>query len=130
MADIGCGDGQLSLALRERGHRVVASERKAGPLARARERIGACRHGEGLETLQPGEVEVAVIAGLGGNSIAAILERSPGIVRALRLLLLQPMQREAELRAWLAGHRFEMSAEVAAADRGRRYTVLVVRPIL
>lgn len=129
MADIGCGDGQLSLALRDRGHRVVASERKAGPLARARERMGACRQGEGLEALRPGEVEVAIIAGLGGNSIAAILEQSPAVVKALRLLLLQPMQREAELRAWLGRHGFEMSAEVDAADRGRRYTVLVVRPI-
>jgi tRNA (adenine22-N1)-methyltransferase len=128
VADIGCGDAQLALALRALGHRVVASERLPGPAARARARLGECRVGEGLEPLVPGEVDVAIIAGLGGRTIASILERSPEVVRSLSLLLLQPMQREGQLREWLHLNRFEVSGEMAAADRGRSYTVLVVRP--
>ncbi len=128
VADIGCGDAQLSLALRELGHRVVATECRPGPAERARARLGECRVGEGLEPLAPGEVDVAVIAGMGGITIASILERSPEVVRGLSLLLLQPMQRAPQLREWLRRHGFELAAEVPAADRGRNYTVLLVKP--
>ncbi len=128
VADVGCGDGHLSRSLRKRGHRVVPTELRPGPAARARERLGECRVGEGLEPIAPGEVDVAVIAGMGGNTIADILERSPEVVRSLRLLVLQPMQRIDQLRTALdrAGHRVER--ELEATDRGRRYTVLVVGP--
>ena len=128
VADIGCGDAQLALALRQHGHRVVATERRPGPAERARAWLGECRLGDGLEPLAPGEVEVAVIAGMGGNTIASILERSPDVVRQLSLLLLQPMQRQSELREWLDRNQFQLLDEVPAADRGRSYTVLIVRP--
>lgn len=127
MADIGCGDGHLALYLRGRGHRVVATEHRVGPAARARERLGECRLGDGLEPLAPGEVDVAVIAGMGGNTIAGILERSPGVARALDRIVIQPQQRIAELRDWLATAGYEPLGEHATADRGRPYTVLVVR---
>src|SRR5438874_5256025 len=64
VADIGCGDGQLAAHLAARGHRVVATEARPGPAARARERLGDCRLGPGLEPLVPGEVEVIVMAGM------------------------------------------------------------------
>jgi tRNA (adenine22-N1)-methyltransferase len=107
---------------------VVATERRPGPAERARARLGECRLGEGLEPLVPGEVDVAVIAGMGGNTIASILERSPDVVRQLSLLLLQPMQRQGELCEWLDRNQFQLLGEVPAADRGRSYTVLIVRP--
>lgn len=128
VADVGCGDGQLTAALRARGHRVVAIEKSAGPAARAEARIGAVRIGDGLQPLVPGEVEVAAIAGMGGETIAGILDRAPAVVSSLRLLVLQPVQRERRLREWLAGRGFAVVDERPAMERGRRYTVLVVRP--
>ena len=128
MADIGCGDGQLALHLAAHGHRVVATEARSGPAARARERLGECRLGDGLEPLFPGEVEVIVVAGLGGGTIAGLLARSPAVAASAGLWILQPMQRAERLRAWLAQGGHAVEREVPVEDRGRLYTVLVVRP--
>ena len=127
VADIGCGDGQLTLHLRQREHRVVPTEHRPGPAARARERLGDCRFGNGLEPIAPGEVDVAVIAGMGGNTIRGMLERQPGVARAFERLVLQPQQRVAELRSWLEEAGYDLLAEHEAVDRRRPYTVLVVR---
>ena len=128
MVDVGCGDGQLTLHLRSLGHRVIPTERLPGPALRARDRLGDCRLGEGLEPIQPGEVEVAVVAGMGGETMARILDRSPGVVRTLDRLVLQPQQRVETLRTFLAAGGFTVLEERSTIDRGRTYTVLVVRP--
>ena len=128
MADIGCGDGQLAAHLVERGHRVVATEARPGPAARARERLGECRLGDGLEPLAPGEVYAIVVAGMGGGTIAGVLARSPEVAASAAVWVLQPMQRAERLRAWLAEAGHAVEREVEAGDRGRLYTVLVVRP--
>jgi tRNA (adenine22-N1)-methyltransferase len=128
VADVGCGDGQLAAHLAARGHRVVATEARLGPVARARERLGQCRLGDGLEPVVPGEVDVIVVAGMGGGTIAKLLARSPAVAASAGLWVLQPMQRADRLRAWLAGEGHLLEREVAAADRGRLYTVLIVRP--
>ncbi len=126
VADVGCGDGQLTLHLRRLGHRVVATELRPGPAARARERLGACRIGPGLAPIAPGEVDVAIIAGMGGATIAGILERSPEVARSLDRLILQPQQRLDRLRDWLAASTYSVLEECSAVDGGRTYTVLVV----
>jgi len=128
VADVGCGDGQLAAHLAARGHRVVATEARPGPAARARARLGECRLGDGLEPLVPGEVDVIVVAGLGGGTIAGLLDRSPAVAASAGLWVLQPMQRADRLRAWLAGEGHLVEREVAAADGSRLYTVLIVRP--
>ena len=116
------------MALRERGHRVLPTERSRGPAERARARLGEVRVGEGLEPLAPGEVQVVVAAGMGGLTIARLLEHSPEVTARLDRLVLQPMQREAALRSWLGEHGFAIEREEGVVDRGRRYTVLLVRP--
>jgi tRNA (adenine22-N1)-methyltransferase len=129
VADIGAGDGQLARHLAARGVRVVATERRPGPFARLRSALPGidCRMGEGLEVLAPGEVEGAVVAGLGGRGIARILVASPAVVDDLRWLVLQPQQHTEDLLRWLraAGHTVASTAVVA---QGRHsYRVLVVR---
>jgi len=128
VVDVGAGDGQLALRLARRGLRVVATEAGRGPFERLRAALPGmdCRLGEGLETLRPGEVEGAVIAGMGGRTMVRILESSPEVTRRLRWLVLQPQQHLDLLLAWLerTGHRVESRREVT---QGRRsYTVLLV----
>ncbi|MEP7106043.1 MAG: tRNA (adenine(22)-N(1))-methyltransferase TrmK, partial [Chloroflexota bacterium] len=94
----------------------------------ARERLGECRLSDGLEPLAPGEVDVIVLAGMGGATIAGLLARSPEVAASAGLWILQPMQRAERLRAWLAEGGHAVEREVHAGDRGRLYTVLVVRP--
>ena len=132
MLDIGSGDGRLAAHLAAAGHRVVASEVRRGPLAvlsRALAGTGVeVRFGSGLEVTTPGELDTAVIAGMGGRRIARILAGSPETVAALRCLVLQPVQHETELREALPGLGLAGAVAKEAVQRGRRYTVLVVTP--
>ncbi len=129
MVDVGTGDGQLAGWLAAHGHRVIATEARLGPAGRAAERITdpvELRRGSGLEVVAPGEVEVAVLAGMGGRRILAILAAAPEVVRRLDLLILQPMQHAGELRTDLGELGLTVVAEAEPVERGRRYTVLIV----
>jgi tRNA (adenine22-N1)-methyltransferase len=111
---------------------VIATESGLGPADRASERLSGrveLRRGPGLQVVAPGEAEVAVLAGMGGRRILDILAASPAVVETMQLLILQPMQHLAELRAGLAGMGLAVAAELEQEQRGRRYTVLVVKAI-
>lgn len=136
LADIGTDHGYVpvSLLLEGKIRRAVAADVKALPLDHARrtakqygveDRIGF-RLGDGLAVLEPGEAEVIVIAGMGGDAIAGILAAAPWS-RAGPLLLLQPMSKAEALRAWLPVNGFRVEAEELVQDKGVLYPILSVR---
>lgn len=59
------------------------------------------RLGNGLLPLRPGEVDVAVLAGMGGSAMRDILVQSPEIVAGLNKLIIQPMIGAEAIRYWL-----------------------------
>ena len=105
VADIGSGHGRLASTLAARGTRVVATERTPASFALLRadlargETTVVARLGDGLAALVPGEVEVVVIAGLGGRGILRILNGAPWLPR---WLVLQPMQDPHLVAGWLS----------------------------
>ncbi|MDQ6901277.1 MAG: class I SAM-dependent methyltransferase [Candidatus Dormibacteraeota bacterium] len=127
VADIGAGGGQLALALRGRGLKVIATELTVPGYALLPAELER-RRGDGLQALLPGEVEGAVLTGLGGHSIIRILSRSPVVVASLAWLVLQPQQHLQALERWLndAGYRVQQRSGVM--ERGRHYTVLRATP--
>jgi tRNA (adenine22-N1)-methyltransferase len=134
VADVGAGDGQLARHLSAHGRRVVATERVPGAFERLRASSPAldCRLGDGLSVLRPAEVDCVVLAGMGGRTMARVLDGaltgSPALLRSLRWLVLQPQQRTKELMAWLGSAGFRTLSSAETTDRGRSYTVLVVAP--
>jgi tRNA (adenine22-N1)-methyltransferase len=132
VADVGTGDGKLAAWLFAAGHRVIATENKPGPRLEALRLLGPlgieCRLGEGLEPILPGEVEVVVIAGLGGGSIQRILAGSPDVVASLEALILQPMQHGEELLTDLLARGFRVESRVEIEQRSRGYSALLVLP--
>jgi tRNA (adenine22-N1)-methyltransferase len=128
VADVGAGDGQLSRHLAARGLRVVATERRPASFARLRAALPEldCRLGEGLEVLRPGEVDGAVVAGMGGRSIVRILLGSPALTRSLGWLVLQPQQHGGLLVDWLTAEGYAVRTRAGAVQGGRSYTVLLV----
>lgn len=137
-ADIGTDHGRLPTALVVAGWVpwAVACDRAAPPLARARarvERAGVAqrvhvRLAEGFEALAPGEVATAVIAGMGGPTMLAILAASGERTRAMQRLVLQPNFGHERLRRELEGFGLVLVDERLVVERGRFYAVLVAEP--
>lgn len=128
-ADVGAGDGQVALALAASGVQVIAIERTQGALERLRataEGRYEVRSGDGLRALKPGEVEGSVIAGMGGVTIAGILQQAPEQVRSLRWLVLGPHSENHRLEAWLAGAGLHPRRVRFVSDRRRLYQIIVV----
>mgnify|MGYP003607743092 FL=1 len=138
VADIGSDHAYLPawLILQDKADFVVAGEIQAGPLEAANRTVCeaaledciAVRLGDGLTVLQPGEVDMVVIAGMGGPAISGILTRSPEIVRRLSRIVCQPMTGAAGLRRWLQENGWMIVAEELVWDEGRLYEVLAAEP--
>lgn len=133
LADIGTDHGYVPAALLLAGRvgRAVAADVGALPLDHARRTAARCgvedrmdlRLGDGLSVLSPGEADVIVIAGMGGDTIAGILAAAPWS-RDGPLLLLQPMSRAYELRRWLPEQGYAVRAETLVQDKGVLYPIL------
>lgn len=133
LADVGTDHAYLPVWLRLHGRVVsaIACDLREKPLARARETgrtYGAdgidYRLGDGLAVVSPEEADTVVIAGMGGENIAAILSRAPWTAAGGRTLLLQPQTRAEVLRAFLAENGYAIRREALVEDRGVLYPVM------
>lgn len=133
LADVGTDHAYLPVWLRLHGRVVsaIACDLREGPLARARETgrtWGAdgidYRLGNGLAVVSPEEADTIVVAGMGGENIAAILSRAPWTAGGGHTLLLQPQTRAETLRAFLAENGYAIRREALVEDRGVIYPVM------
>lgn len=136
LADIGTDHAYLPVALLEAGRipSAVACDVAPGPLARARATVEAAglagsvrlALSDGLDGVGPAEAEEIVIAGMGGDLIAALIGRCAWLREPGRHLVLQPMSKEGRLRRFLCGNGFAVLGEAVAREGGRLYLVLSV----
>lgn len=133
LADVGTDHAYLPVWLRLHGRAAsaIACDLREGPLARARETGRAWgadgidyRLGDGLAVVSPEEADTIVIAGMGGENIAAILARAPWAADGRHTLLLQPQSRAEVLRAFLAENGYAIRREALVKDRGTIYPVM------
>ncbi len=134
LADVGTDHAYLPVWLLLQGvvEYAVASDLRQGPLERARE--NALRYGvldrlslrlcDGLSGISPEEADTVVIAGMGGETIAAILSRAFWTREEGRQLLLQPMTAQEELRRWLMEHGYRIEEETLVREGGSLYLTL------
>ncbi len=137
-ADIGTDHGYLPVWLITNGviDRAIATDLRSGPLERAAQtarRYGVAdrvqlRLCDGLEGLEPGEADTIAIAGMGGETIAGILDRAPWTRREDVTLLLQPMSTQPELRRRLLEGGYKVEEERLACQGGTLYVAMKVRP--
>lgn len=131
LADVGTDHAYLPawLLLAERIQRAVASDVNQGPLDRGRETARmygvaekiSFRRCDGLEGLTPGEADTVVIAGMGGDLIARILQAAPW-TRQVRLIL-QPMSSQEDLRRWLLENGYGITGETLAREGEKFYQI-------
>lgn len=134
VADIGTDHALLPIYLVQSGTalRVIASDINRGPFQRAKTIVGLqgledsidVRLGNGLEILEPGEVDVIVISGLGGYTIVDIFNACPEVVEQLDTLVLSPASHEAEVRRWLLENGWKLNDEELVKDQGKIYQVI------
>ena len=137
LADIGTDHGYLPAALILEGAipSAIAADLRPGPLARARET--AVRYGledrlslrlcDGLSGIGPEEADAVVIAGMGGETIAAILEAAPWVRERNIPVIVQPMSSMPDLRAWLGRNGYCIETETLCREGETLYTALAVR---
>lgn len=137
-ADIGSDHAYLPVWLLQHGvidHALVTDLRQ-GPLERARmtaEKYGQTQHMDfrlcdGLEAVHPYEAETIAIAGMGGETIAAILSAAPWTKAQSCQLLLQPMSAQPELRRWLQKNSYTIEREILVREGRTIYTIFLVCP--
>jgi tRNA (adenine22-N1)-methyltransferase len=129
VADVGAGHGALSAWLALLGHRVIATEAGHGPFAelcanlarwQAAGRVEA-RQGHGLQPLCTGEVDTAIVAGMGARTMLGIADEAPE--RGVRFLVLQCMQRRELVAPWIAARGVAQLQFLEVQDHGRLYPV-------
>ena len=135
LADIGTDHAYLPAYLLRKGTipSAAASDVNRGPLDRGRETARQAgveekisfRLSDGLNGLREDEADVIVIAGMGGELIARILSEAPWTRE--KLLLLQPMTAQPELRRWLNGNGYRIERETVVREGEKLYVILTVR---
>lgn len=133
-ADIGTDHALLPIWLVRRGiaPRAIASDINEGPIAVARRNIERCGMSDrvstvvadGLAGIMPEEVSDIIIAGMGGDLIAAILDAAQWVRSDRYRLILQPMSHAERLREYLFRSGFTLEREEALFDGGRVYSVM------
>lgn len=136
VADIGTDHAYLPIYLIQESisPRVIATEIRQGPYKRALINVRKAglqdfievRCGPGLKVLYPGEAGTAVIAGMGGETIAGIIRESRPVADSLNLMVLQPMRNLANLRKNLFAMGFKIIDEDVAIEDSRYYVIMAV----
>ena len=136
LADVGTDHAYLPASLLQQGviDIAVAADLRPGPLDRARataERYGlteriSFRLCDGLSGILPEEADTVVIAGMGGETIAAILGAAPWVREEGKRLILQPMSAQEDLRAWLADNGYRIEQEVLSREGETLYVAMLV----
>ena len=137
LLDVGSDHAYLPIELMKEGriNRAIAGEVVAGPYQSAVKNVKEhdleekiqVRLANGLAAFEESDkVSVITIAGMGGRLISTILEEGLDKLANVERLILQPNNREDELRSWLQEHRFQIVAESILEEAGKFYEILVV----
>ena len=137
LLDVGSDHAYLPIDLVERGRikSAIAGEVVEGPYQSAVKNVEAhglkekiqVRLANGLAAFEEADqVSVITIAGMGGRLIATILEEGLDKLASVQRLILQPNNREDDLRIWLQDNGFQIVAESILEEAGKFYEILVV----
>ncbi|HEM3577854.1 TPA: tRNA (adenine-N(1))-methyltransferase [Streptococcus suis] len=136
LADVGSDHAYLPLFLVEQGRIdfAVAGEVVQGPYQSALQNVEQAGQSEkisvrlanGLAAVElADQVSTITIAGMGGRLIAEILEAGKDKLVSVERLVLQPNNREDDVRHWLVEHDFQLVAEEILEENDKIYEILV-----
>jgi len=131
LCDIGTDHGYVAIYLAKKGiaKKVIAADIKKGPLLQAEKNIDAfqetgrieTRLSDGFSAIGENEVECAVIAGMGGETIAEILENEKGC----KYFVLQMQTAHKHIREYLSKHGYAIEKEAVCREGNKMYAALL-----
>lgn len=137
-ADIGTDHGYVAVMLLKDNicEKVIATDLNEGPLKKAIEHLtnenlnDKCdfRLGSGLTVLNEHEADALIIAGMGGELIADIIETSKNIALKANQLILQPMTTADRLRRYLYENDFKITDEKMVKELHHYYFIIKAEP--
>lgn len=137
IADIGTDHAYLPIYLIKEKicRKAIASDINKGPVEKAKFNIRMenvessieCRLGAGFDNIKPKEVNVAVIAGMGGNLIRNIIDDGMEVFKSLDYLVVQPMQNTDILRKYIYESGYIVLDEDLCKDENKYYEVIKIK---
>lgn len=139
VVDVGTDHGKLPVALVRSGRasHAIAGDLREAPLKQARLHVQRTdteaqvelRLGDGLSILQPHEADVALMAGLSGETIAFLLTQPASLeALGLKLLILQPNDRDCAVREALEHIGWTLTSESFVYDGNRLFLTMSAHP--
>ncbi|NQJ70854.1 tRNA (adenine-N(1))-methyltransferase [Streptococcus suis] len=136
LVDVGSDHAYLPLFLVEQGRIefAVAGEVVQGPYQSALQNVEqagqsdkiSVRLANGLAAVEQADrISTVTIAGMGGRLIADILDAGKDKLVSVERLILQPNNREDDVRRWLVAHDFQIIAEEILEENDKIYEILV-----
>lgn len=129
--DIGCDHGYLALALREKGNDqlIICCDEKIGPLNNAKSNLYKYDDIEyyctdGVRNIDE-QAQIAVLAGMGHNTVIHILSSSESYFRKCEKIIIQVNQIVEAMRRYLSENDYKITNEVLVKDY-KYYEILVV----
>lgn len=136
LCDIGTDHAHIPTDAVSRGVAVkaIASDVRKGPCEVAMKNIRQngledkieVRLGSGFATVQPGECDCAVIAGMGGNLMLDLFREGEAVLKSLKQLIVQPQNALERIRKYFYEEGYEIGQEQLVYDEGKFYTVFSV----
>lgn len=136
-ADVGTDHGFVPISLVERGiaKRAVAMDVGRGPLLRAREHVRErgledrieLRLSDGLSLLSPGEADVVILSGMGGELMLRILREGEHVRDSVKCWILSPQSELFLFRKGLGELGLSIQDEVMVKEDGKYYVVMAVK---
>ena len=133
VADVGTDHGFLAVALIEKeiAQQVIAIDVNRGPLESAKGFVKErgledhieCRLGDGLAVTAAGEIDCAVICGMGGELMQHIISVGPEL---LQTYVLQPQSHREELKKFLIEQGYGITDEQCLQEGKQYYDIWVV----
>ncbi|MFB4166496.1 tRNA (adenine(22)-N(1))-methyltransferase TrmK [Virgibacillus sp. JSM 102003] len=134
-ADIGSDHAYLPcyVCLYDSKAHAIAGEVKEGPFKSALETVNKydlssrvqVRLGDGLQVLRQGEVNVLVIAGMGGSLITSILEEGKDRLQSVQRIIVQPNVNERNVREWFYKNNYTITSEEILEENGHIYEIII-----
>ncbi|MEQ9763733.1 tRNA (adenine(22)-N(1))-methyltransferase [Streptococcus jiangjianxini] len=136
LLDVGSDHAYLPIALLEQNviKRAIAGEVVEGPYQSAVKNVQSSnlpdkievRLANGLAAFDPRDHVTAItICGMGGRLISDILEAGKEKLGAIERLILQPNNREDDLRHWLQENNFQIVSEIIMTENKKYYEIIV-----